>query len=48
MTEAESGTPAESFFRQFQYQEVGKVPKYAINPAGETKDIVFLYKDLKG
>lgn len=47
LAEVESGTPAEALLKQMQYQEIGKVPKYAINPSGETKDIVFLYRDLK-
>lgn len=45
-TEMESGTPAEVIFKQFHYQEAGKVPRYSLKPGGEMKDVVFLYKNL--
>lgn len=48
LAEVESGTPAEALLKQLQYQEIGKVPKYAINPSGETKDVAFLYRNVKG
>lgn len=43
----ESGTPAETVFRRFSYQDFGTVPGYGIKPGmGEMKDFVFLYKNL--
>ncbi|KAJ9138905.1 hypothetical protein NKR23_g8288 [Pleurostoma richardsiae] len=46
MAEAESGTAAEAAFHKFGFTEVGKVPRYAFNSAGEPRDVTFFYKDL--
>lgn len=46
MAEVESGTPAVAVFKRLDFAEAGKVPKYSLNPGGELKDVVFLYKNL--
>lgn len=46
MAEVESQTPALALFKRLKFEEAGKVPKYSLNPGGELKDVVFLYKNL--
>ncbi|KUI57468.1 Acetyltransferase [Cytospora mali] len=46
MTETESGSGAESVFIKMDYTVIGRVPQYCLNPAGELRDGVFLYKNL--
>ena len=48
MAETESGGLAEVVFSKMEYTVVGRVPKYSLNPLGELKDGVFLYKSLNG
>ena len=40
------GQPAESFYRQAGYREIGVVPGYTMGPAGERYDTVAFYNDL--
>lgn len=40
------GEPAESFYRQVGYREVGVVPGYTVGPAGERYDTVAFYNEL--
>lgn len=46
MIDTEVGTPAESFYRSLNFQEVGKIPNYGISPKGGLRDEIFFYKDL--
>jgi GNAT superfamily N-acetyltransferase len=40
------GQPAESFYRQVGYREIGVVPGYTMGPAGERYDTVAFYNEL--
>lgn len=46
MAEMEEETPAAKLFMGLDYQLVGTVPNYSINPSGEMRGFVFLYKSL--
>lgn len=46
MAEVENETPAVAVFKSLDFVEAGKVPKYSLNPGGELKDVIFLYKNL--
>jgi len=40
------GQPAEAFYRQVGYREIGVVPGYTMGPAGERYDTVAFYNEL--
>ena len=40
------GSPAESFYRELGYREVGPIPGWSLGPAGERYDHVILYQEL--
>ncbi|RCG27831.1 GNAT family N-acetyltransferase [Sphaerisporangium album] len=44
--DTETGSPAEGFYRTGGWTEVGKVPAYAADPAGELRSTTFFYKQL--
>ncbi|KAH8911490.1 acetyltransferase [Coniochaeta sp. PMI_546] len=44
--DVESETAAEGAFKKLGYVEVGKIPKYSLNPAGQVRPQTFFYKDL--
>lgn len=44
---ARRGRPAERFYRDLGYQEVGVIPGYAVGTAGERYDLVSFYRDLR-
>lgn len=44
--DTETGSIAELVYRKLGYVEVGKVPKYGINPEGDMKGGTFFYKQL--
>jgi len=44
--EVEAGSDAEAVFKKFGYQEVGKIPGYAVAQSGQKKDEAIFYKDL--
>ena len=46
MADTESGSPSEEVFKKFGYTELGKVPRFSLNPTGELKDATFFYNDL--
>ena len=44
--DVESETAAEGAFKKMGYVEVGRIPKYSLNPAGQLRPQTFFYKDL--
>jgi hypothetical protein len=44
--DTETGSNAEHVYKKFGWIEVGKIPKYEVNPDGELKDETFFYKQL--
>ncbi|KAF3766786.1 hypothetical protein M406DRAFT_274202 [Cryphonectria parasitica EP155] len=48
MCEVEDRSPAADLFMRLNYQMAGTVPGYCINPSGELRGFVFLYKNIKG
>jgi hypothetical protein len=44
--ESEGGGVAETVFKKFGYDEVGKIPGYSVTSRGSTKDETIFYKIL--
>ncbi len=41
------GSPAERFYKELGYREVGPIPGWSLGPAGERYDHVILYQELE-
>ncbi|KAH7328164.1 acyl-CoA N-acyltransferase [Stachybotrys elegans] len=47
LLDAESGSLAEEVYKRLGYTEVGRIPRYAMSPAGDLRDATFFFKDLQ-